>query len=243
MGFLKNVKAVKDAMSQGIASSMSGQGPTEEQLAALTPEQRAAYDANMARVAEAQAQVAQGQVQIAQLNQAEMASRPLLGPAGAAVYGGDPGVVQAELNEAMGQGMGAYLKASWKATGPKAKDLARPKGEATYADRGQQIHHEWSQREAARAPYLAPARFPVVFTRIATRARDQIADVGAHLAASGLAGRPELVFGLYPVPDHIGGNLGRDKNRYMEWDVVHAATEPLPAAPAPGTTFLPADVT
>jgi hypothetical protein len=243
VGFLKNVKAVKDAMSQGIAQGMSGQGPTEEALASLTPEQRAAYDAQMARVAEAQGQVAIGQAQVAQLQQTEMASRPLLGPAGEHLYGGDPAQVQAQLTEAMGQGMGAYLKASWKATGPKAKDVATPRGEAVSADRGQQIAHEWTQREQARAPYLAPARFPVVFTRIATRARDQVADVTAHLAATGLAARPELVFGLYPVPDHIGNNLGRDKSRYMEWDVVHAATEALPPAAPPGATFLPADVT
>ena len=50
MGFLKNVKA---AMAQG----MSGAGPTPEQLATLTPEQRAAYDAQMAQVAQAQAEL------------------------------------------------------------------------------------------------------------------------------------------------------------------------------------------
>lgn len=78
----------------------------------------------------------------------------------------------------------------------------------------------------------------MTFTRIATRASTQIDDVAAHLTSSGLAARPELVFGLYPVPDHIGHGMGRS-NRYIEWDVVHAASEPLPPASNPGFTFLP----
>jgi len=38
MGVFKNLKAMKEAMAAG----MSGQGPSEEALASLTPEQRAA---------------------------------------------------------------------------------------------------------------------------------------------------------------------------------------------------------
>lgn len=236
MGFLKNVKAIKDAMAQG----MSGAGPTEEQLAALTPEQRANYEAQMAR---AQAQVQQGQSEFDARVEADLAARPLRGPAGDYVHGPDPRLLQQQMQEAMQGGIGSYMKASWKATGPAAGRRTAPTPEATFADRGQQYQHEWQAREAARAPYLAPARFPVMFSRIATRARDQLADISNHLAASGLSGRPELVFGVYPVPDHIGSNLGREKSRYLEWDVVHAAAEPLPPADPPGSTLLAAGTT
>jgi hypothetical protein len=54
----KKLKLIKDALNpdairQGLAASRSG--PTEEQLAALTPAQRAAYHAAMAQAAAASA--------------------------------------------------------------------------------------------------------------------------------------------------------------------------------------------
>lgn len=232
MGFLKNVKA---AMAQG----MSGAGPTPEQLATLTPEQRAAYDAQMAQVAQAQAEAAQTSTGWAA---DEMASRPLLGPAGEFLYGRDPRAIQHETTQALETGgVMSYMKASWKATSPKA--VAPPEPVALHQNSGLQANHEWTQREQARAPYLAAERFPVVFTRIPTRAGSQLDEVAAHLAASGLAGRPELVFGVYPVPDHIGNDLGRKKSRYVEWDVVHAASQALDPAAVPGATTLPAAAT
>ena len=87
--------------------------------------------------------------------------------------------------------------------------------------------------------YLAPGRQPVSFTRLATRPRSQVEDVAAHLASSGLAGRPDLVYGVYRVPDLISpGRLGGEP--IAEWDVVHAAAGPLPASPEPDSVFLEA---
>ncbi len=95
-------------------------------------------------------------------------------------------------------------------------------------------------REAARAPYLAPDRPPLHFTRVGTRGATQAQDVTAHLASSGLAGRPDLVYGLYRVPDRIRPSAGNEKGRVVEWDIVHAATEPLASAPAPADVIFQA---
>lgn len=60
-------------------------------------------------------------------------------------------------------------------------------------------------------------------------------EVTSYLASSGLAARPDLVYGVYRVPDHIHpGSLRGEKGGMVEWDIVHAATETLPpAATAP----------
>ncbi len=49
-------------------------------------------------------------------------------------------------------------------------------------------------RDAAREPYLAPARSPLRISRFVAGGGD---DVARHLAASGLAGRPELIYRVY----------------------------------------------
>lgn len=141
----------------------------------------------------------------------DLATRPLLGPAGEHVYG-------------TGSGRAATVH-------PPA---------ASHAERSRQIQHEWARREAARAPYLAPERHPVVFTRIATRSGDAGDDIAAHLASSGLSARPDLVYGISRVPDHIGRSATSSRRRYEEWDVVHAATEGLAPSPPPTSTFLDA---
>ncbi|MBP7631220.1 MAG: hypothetical protein KA758_12260, partial [Acidimicrobiales bacterium] len=233
MAIFKHLKTIKDQMAAGLSAT----GPTPEQLAALSPEQRAAYEASLA-------EVEAGRREVEQIHQQQMDGRPLLGPAGVHLYGPDPRDTAQAVQDALATGgVAASIKASWKATGPGARSASLPPVEVVSQDPLEQRRHEWAGRDAARVPYLAPERFPVLFTRIATRASTQFDDVTAHLAASGLAGRPELVFGAYPVPDHIGHGLGREKNRYLEWDVVHAATDPLPAAPAPGSTYVPGDVT
>jgi hypothetical protein len=66
-------------------------------------------------------------------------------------------------------------------------------------------------RDAAREPYLAPERSPLRISRFVAGGAE---DVARHLAASGLAGRPGFVYGVYRVPDRVGG--------IVEWDVVHA---------------------
>ncbi len=60
----------------------------------------------------------------------------------------------------------------------------------------------------------------------------QAQDVAEHLAASGLGGRPEPMYGLYRVPDRINPSGGNEKNQVVEWDFVHAATEPWPGRSA-----------
>jgi hypothetical protein len=97
---------------------------------------------------------------------------------------------------------------------------------------------ERAARDAARMPYRAATASPVRISRVATRGESQAEEVAAHLAATGLAARPELVYGLYRVPDRIRPSAGRERRRVVEWDVVHAATEPLtPAAAAVDVYF------
>lgn len=96
------------------------------------------------------------------------------------------------------------------------------------------VHGERAARDAARAPYLAADRVPPTVTRIATRGTTQFDDVAGYLARTGLAARPDLVFGVYRVPDRIDPKApGSEANRVVEWDIVHAATGQLPAASAP----------
>ena len=66
---------------------------------------------------------------------------------------------------------------------------------------------ELSRRAEARAPYRAPDAVPMAFERIATRGETQLAEVIEHLRTSGHAARPDLVFGVYRVPDRISGPL------------------------------------
>lgn len=62
-----------------------------------------------------------------------------------------------------------------------------------------------------RQPYLAEHRPPVVFAP-ATRGKTQIEEVATYLASSGLVARPDLVYGLYRVPDRISPALGGSEN-------------------------------
>jgi hypothetical protein len=110
------------------------------------------------------------------------------------------------------------------------------------ADRDEQAAAERAARDAARAPFLAPSRTAVEITRLATREKTQIEDVAAHLGAGGLAARPDLVFGVYRVPDHIGGGL-QGGSRVVEWDVVHATATGLAPAPPPAATWFAGDET
>ena len=95
-------------------------------------------------------------------------------------------------------------------------------------------------RDAAREPYLAQARAPIRISRVAAQGGTQAEEVAQHLASTGLAARPELVYGLYRVPDRLGPSGGTEKRRIVEWDVVHAATEPLPPADPPADVFFDA---
>ncbi|WP_345457256.1 hypothetical protein [Nocardioides marinquilinus] len=107
-------------------------------------------------------------------------------------------------------------------------------------DRDAQSAAERAARDEARTPFLAADRATVVVTRLGTRERSQVEDVAAALVERGLAGRPDLVFGLYRVPDHLDGGLA-ERDRLVEWDVVHTD---LPAgADGPDGTAGPPSVT
>jgi hypothetical protein len=67
----------------------------------------------------------------------------------------------------------------------------------------EQRRTERAARDELRAPYLAPDRRPVRITRVATRGKTQLPEIADYLASSGLAGRPDLVYGAYRVPDLI----------------------------------------
>ena len=251
MGLLRNLKYVKDAMKpaaikQGLEASRAewsgpSAGPTEEQLAALTPEQRSAYEANMAQVARAQAEVA---AQHQQLVDRELARRALYGPAGEHVYGempSNPATVTVE--ESMARSKEQFRDLLRNPFGT-ARPPAPPTAPGGPVDRDQQAAAERAARDAARAPYLAPDRGALNIARLATREKTQIGEVSAYLGSSGLAGRPDLVYGVYRVPDHIGGGLVlRGGSRVVEWDVIHAAGGGLaPTAPATAAFFEARDV-
>jgi hypothetical protein len=149
---------------------------------------------------------------LAQRARDEYATRALYGAAGLAVYG----------------------------PGPEPEPAPAPPPPPAFADREQQAAHERRLRDAARDPYLSPSRTPVVITRVASRGGNGVADLTAHLTATGLSGRPDLVFGVYRVPDHVGGSATTRARRYVEWDVVHAAHGPLSPGPASSSVFLDA---
>ncbi len=106
----------------------------------------------------------------------------------------------------------------------------------------EQMRAERAERDAARAPYLAPDRRPVRIARVATRGKTQIDEVADRLAADGLAGRPDLVYGVYRVPDLVSpGRMGGERRGVVEWDVVHAAEQELAPAAPPVIATLAAD--
>ena len=102
----------------------------------------------------------------------------------------------------------------------RAAGAGRPVGRPRGTGRGRA-----RARDEARVPFLAPARVPVEITRLATREKTQLDEVAAYLGSSGLAARPDLVFGVYRVPDHIDG--GRSAGR--GWSSGTSCARRLPA--------------
>ena len=188
MGLFKNLKATKDHIA-----AVKAAGVTDEVLAALTPEQRAAYESHMTPAAAESVDAAEAlKPQATDLGTREVARAPL------------------------------------------------PKSTGGPADAASEL----ASRTQAALPYLSPVQSPVRITRIATTAGSQIDDVAEHLAATGLAGRPDLVFGVYEVPDHIGSNnVLSQARRYVEWDIVHTESPSLAPAASPGSAFFPASHT
>ena len=79
---------------------------------------------------------------------------------------------------------------------------------------------------------------PLRITRFVT---DQTRDAAAHLAGTGLGARPDLRYGVYRVPDWISPSAGKEKANVVEWDFVHAATEPLNGGSPPADVFFAAE--
>ncbi|MBX3315047.1 MAG: hypothetical protein KF906_12095 [Actinobacteria bacterium] len=240
MGLRDSWKQAREAMAAG----MKGEGPSEEALASLSPEQRAAYDARIAEVAAARGGAQRQHERLVADHAASVAARPLQGPAGEWLYGPavypganpatldgpSPGnAVRGELGRLAGQVPSAgeitdavLHRSENPAAPPPAPDDQRPVVAAA----------ERAARDAARAPYVAPERVRHAITRLSARADSELDEVAAYLASSGLAGRADVVFGCYRVPDHIGRGTGT-RGRYVEWDVVHAADVDLAPAPPP----------
>jgi hypothetical protein len=110
-------------------------------------------------------------------------------------------------------------------------DLNRPPPElADPAGRAEVAAAERASRERARDPYRAPQAPEVTFTRFATTGRTQLDDVVEQLQASGLAARPELVFGVYRVPDRFDHGRNAEGRTFLEWEIAHAPGAHPPAS-------------
>lgn len=239
MGLFDRIKSTVSSLSSA---------PSEETLAKLTPEQRAKYDAQMAKVAAVQGQAAQAKADVDAAHRERVAQRPLHGPAGEWVYGSSAvqGLAPEQIATMTPDEMAAWTASQSKAqikdlfTNPlgRMKPPAAPMAPVGPAmrDRDEQATMERAARDAARRPYLAEHRAPIVFSRLATRGKTQVEEVSAFLASSGLVARPDLVYGVYRVPDRISPARGGSENgRVVEWDVVHAAPVPLPPSAVPVT--------
>ena len=231
-----------DNLRQTFKHAYGGQPVNEDTLAQLTPEQRARYDANMARVEAAQAQLLAQHEDLVADHAARFDARPLQGPAGEYLYGPAtyPGMDPARL---VGLGTQDQVRLALQQAHQGVQDLAaHPFDERGPAPASGTAAEHWAQRQEARLPFLAPDRRPVHLTRIVSRGRSQVDDVARFLASSGLAGRPDLVYGVYRVPDRVSPYLtASEKGRVVEWDVMHAATERLAPSEPPQVAFLAAD--
>jgi hypothetical protein len=218
--------------------------PNQAEIAAavaqLSPEQRAAYEANMAQVAKGEEESRQA------WNEAKALTdrlRVLDGPAGRWLYGigmaevGSPDEINAQIAEkgvwTVVQEMRAKQKGEFKTALKQSFNISAVEQEDDPAERVRIAAAERAARDAARQPYNAPVHARIAISRLATRGETQLAELLAHLTASGLASRPDHVFGVYRVPDRISGPLTpqSEKGRVVEWDIVHT---PLPAGEAGG---------
>jgi hypothetical protein len=219
-----NIKQGIELSKQSLAND--GQ-LSEEQMATWTPEQRAQYEA--ARAQAQQQAAANADLMI----EAETARRVLWGPAGDYLYGPMPDREQLTNPSVSAQweaSKAEFMNTLRNPFGKKAPPPPPPRPPVS-GDRDAQIASERAMRDEARTPYLAPTRLPIVMTRIAVDPKNSAKELAAWLGAAGLAARPDLVYGVYRVPDHIVGGFGINKPSVVEWEVVHAASPGLPAAP------------
>lgn len=218
-----------DAIRQGLAASRealaNGGRLSPEQLAAMTPEQRDAYEQAMADA------TAQAQRSADDAIARDRERRALLGPAGD-LYG-----PMLDREQLLNVDIGAQIRQSWSGFGQALQDTVRSPAPPPHSappnsgDLGVQAAHERALRDEARTSYLAEGRSHVVITRIPADRKRPVDALAAWLGSSGLAARPDLVYGVSRVPDHLPTGLGVGKAALVEWDVVHAATTALPPAP------------
>ena len=254
MGFLKDVAtAFKPAnLKQGLEAARGpvDQAAIDASLEHLTPEQRAAYDANMARVEEGRAEQRRAWAEAREL---EDRIRVLWGDAGRYLYGpsleevGTPDEVEAHAAAegvlATVQRMRAVNDGQFKMGLRQALGRHEVDQIEDPARRAEVAAEQRAARDAARAPFRAPEVADVTFTRIPTRGETQLAELLAYLAESGLAGCPERVFGVYRVPDRISQALTThsERGRLVEWEIVHDAGAAGTAAPRPVATSFVAE--
>lgn len=226
--------------------------PSDEQIEAslryLTPEQRAAYDANMAQVEQGRAE---SQAAWEQAKAISDGTRVLEGPAGKYVYGAGVNDVATpqELEEmlrsegtfATVRAMRASRRGEFKQALRQSFGIQEVKQISDPQERIEVAAAERAARDAARAPYRAPAAAEIAISRLATRGETQLAELLAHLHESGLAAQPERVFGVYRVPDRISGPVTphSERGRVVEWDVVHEAAAARFAPADSGTAAAP----
>ncbi len=177
-------------------------------------------------------------------HQARLDGEVLGGPAGAHFWGTVPDLPKpSEAARATGS-VADDLKKSFRDLKATAASLADPKAmlgigsefgpDPAPEQRRLIVEGERAARDAARRPYLAHDRTAPVLSRIATRGNAQFEDLADHLAATGLAARPDLVFGVYRVPDRLNPKMpGPESGRVVEWDIVHAPLPPLAPAARP----------
>lgn len=218
-----NIKRGIELSRQSIAN---GGRLTEEQMAGWTPEQRAQYEAQVEEARRQQAAVAD------RIIEAERARRVLFGPAGDHLYGPLPDrerLTDLDLHNQLQASRFELRVALGNPFGRKA--APSPPTPPVSGDREAQYAHERAQRAEARTPYLAPQRWPVVMTRLALDRKRFVQDLANWLGQAGLSARPDLVYGIYRVPDHIVGSWGIGRAAVVEWEVVHAAAPGMPPAP------------
>lgn len=244
MGLLRNVVAAFKPSNIARGLDAARNPPSDAEIAAslawLTPEQRAAYDANMAAVERGRAE---GQAAWEQAKATSDATRVLEGPAGKYVYGAgvndvpEPGEIEQMLRERgtfeTVRELRALRKGEFKQGLRQSFGMQEVKQASDPAERARIAAAERAARDAERAPYRAAAAAAVEIATIATRGETQVAELLDHLRASGLAAQPERVFGLYRVPDRISQTLTphSEKGRVVEWQIVH---EPAPVGVAGG---------
>lgn len=222
--------AVRQGWQASMSSLENGGRLSEEQLAGFTPEQRAQYEAAYAEAQRAVQRSADDAVE------RDLGRRALLGAAGEFVHG--PVLDRERMTD-------LRLSAQWAATRADLRDtLSNPFGKRSVPppaapvspDRAVQARHERGMRDEARTPYLADDPPAVVTTLVATSPERPVEELAAWLGSSGLAGRPDLVYGVHRVPDHLPGTLRYGRPTIVEWAVVHAVPDPTPLPPAPPAT-------